>query len=251
MNRILSSRRAIGIAAFALVASVAVASTPPFSFVHFGNFKRMMHMGDTSGQIKLSQVPKTVGTWGVGALAGLKGEILVADGSVLVSRGTDPQGRLEATKVEDEAVLFASATVTEWTEVAIARDMNQAALEAFVVQQAKAKGIDTEQPFAFLVDGTYPSLQWHVVTGDTPSGQNAGGHGGNHSNHKTAMREFKNAGSSGRLVGIYSGKNLEGVVSHPGERFHLHYVDHARTVSGHVDSYAVQAGSVLKLPAIR
>jgi hypothetical protein len=44
------------------------------------------------------------------------------------------------------------------------------------------------------------------------------------------------------------GAALEGVVPHPGERLHLHDVDAAQTVSGHVDRYPVGAGSTLKLP---
>jgi hypothetical protein len=46
----------------------------------------------------------------------------------------------------------------------------------------------------------------------------------------------------------YSGAQLEGVVSHPGGRFHVHYAAAALEVSGHVDAYAVASGSILKLP---
>jgi hypothetical protein len=49
-------------------------------------------------------------------------------------------------------------------------------------------------------------------------------------------------------VGVYSGPALEGVVSHPGERLHIHYVDAAAAASGHVDRFSVGAGAVLKLP---
>jgi alpha-acetolactate decarboxylase len=62
------------------------------------------------------------------------------------------------------------------------------------------------------------------------------------------MRMFRQPGASGQLVGVYSGSALEGVVSHPGERFHLHFADAAATVSGHVDRYSVGAGAILKLP---
>jgi alpha-acetolactate decarboxylase len=50
------------------------------------------------------------------------------------------------------------------------------------------------------------------------------------------------------LVGLYSGEALEGVVSHPGERFHVHFVDPSLGFSGHVDGYAVARGATLKLP---
>ncbi|MBA4266934.1 MAG: hypothetical protein C0453_17805 [Comamonadaceae bacterium] len=62
------------------------------------------------------------------------------------------------------------------------------------------------------------------------------------------MKVFHDPGAKGQLVGIYSGAALEGVVSHPGERFHLHYANDQATASGHVDAYAVAAGAVLMLP---
>ena len=71
---------------------------------------------------------------------------------------------------------------------------------------------------------------------------------GGHANHQSGMKMFHAPGATGTLVGVYSGAGLEGVVSHAGERFHLHYVDSGATVSGHVDRYAVAAGAVLKLP---
>lgn len=254
MKPIFKHRSTISFALAALMASAAIASTLPFAFTHFGNFKHMSHTGDTAGKVKLSQVPSTKGTWGVGALAGLQGEIVVLDGKVWVSRGADALGRLENAKPEDEAVLFASATHTKWVEVPVPSDMTQAQLESFAISQAKQRGIDTDQAFAFLVDGIYPKLVWHVVTGEKSAGHSAsaqtghGGHGAGHANMQSGLRMFRQPDQAGRLVGIYSGKSLEGVVSHPGERFHLHYVDRDTKVSGHVDDYSVKAGAVLQLP---
>ncbi len=73
--------------------------------------------------------------------------------------------------------------------------------------------------------------------------------GGSHSNQQSGIKVFHAPGSTGQLVGVYGGVGLDGVVSHAGERFHLHYVDGGATVSGHVDRYAVGDGAVLKLPA--
>jgi alpha-acetolactate decarboxylase len=247
------TRRRLGAGIAALVAGTAIAAALPFSFTHFGNFRQMSHTGDTRAQVKLAAVPQVAGAWGVGAMAGLKGEILVHDGKVLVTPGSDPEGRTKPAAAGDEAVLFASAAVKSWVDVAVPRDMSQSGLEAFVIEHAKARGLDVEQPFAFLVDGTFPRLRWHVVTGEKPTAGShgaghGGGHGGGHANAASAMRDFHSPGTRGRLVGIYSGKALEGVVSHPGERFHIHYADQPVRVSGHVDAYAVAAGAVLKLP---
>ena len=237
-----------------LLAGTAWAAALPFDFVHHGNFQRMTHGGDTAGQVALAALPQQPGRWGLGATAGLKGEIVQLDGRLLVSAGSDAQGRVRAPHEGEQALLFAGAQVQAWQDVPVPRDMDAAAFEAFVQEQARGLGLAPEQPFAFRVEGRFPHLLWHVVTGEPAGGAGQsghaghGGHGGGHANARSDMRFFRQPGASGQLIGVYSGKALEGVVSHPGERFHLHYADAGATVSGHVDRYSVAAGAVLKLP---
>jgi alpha-acetolactate decarboxylase len=242
---------------FGLLAAAAGAWAASSGLFHVGNFRRMMHTGDTAGQKALAQVPQQAGTWGVGATGGLKGEIVQIDGRVLVSPGDDSQGRVRPPAADETAVLFASAQVSAWVDVPVPVDMDAVTFEAFVHQQAATQGLPADRPFAFRVEGRFPRLRWHVVTGDAPAGAQGGAHGGashgaagaaGHGNARSGMKVFYASGAQGQLIGIYSGAALEGVVSHPGERFHLHYVDSGATVSGHVDAYGVAAGSVLKLP---
>lgn len=238
---------------------MAWATGLPPGFTHHGNFQRMVHGGDTDGQVALASLPQQSGTWGVGALAGLQGEIVQVDGRLLVSPGSDAQGRTQAPAPGAQAVLFAGAPAQAWHAVTLPQAMDQAAFEAFVQVQAAAIGIAVDQPFVFRVEGQFPHLLWHVVTGAAPADgrhgqaqamQGRGGHGasGGHANERSDMRLFRQPDASGQLVGIFSGAALEGVVSHPGERFHLHYADAHATVSGHVDRYSVAAGAVLRLP---
>jgi hypothetical protein len=239
----------------AIVALLAVgwawAGTLPFGFVHHGNFERMMRSGNASGQVALAALAQLDGTWGVGATAGLKGEIVQIDGKLLVSPGSDEQGRVRPPQKGEQAVLFAGGRVQGWQDIAVPRDMDAATFEAFLQEQAKALGVTLDQPFVFRVEGRFPHLLWHVVTGEPgPGGGQAGhgGHGAGHANQRSDLRLFRQPGASGQLIGVYSGAALEGVVSHPGERFHLHFTDRDATVSGHVDRYSVAAGAVLKLP---
>lgn len=235
--------------AFALlIAGAAWASSLPFSFVHHGSFKRLMHTGDTTGQVALDALPQPGGTWGVGAMAGLTGEIVQIDGKLLVSPGSDDQGRVRPPQAGEQAVLFASGRVQAWQEVVVPRDMDAAAFEAFVQAQAKSLGLSTDQPFVFRLEGRFPHLLWHVVTGEKGPGGKHGGHGSGHANKHADMRLFRQPGATGQLIGVYSGAALEGVVSHLGERLHIHYADPGATVSGHVDTYSITAGAVLKLP---
>ena len=245
-------RPAHWILACVLFASAAWASSLPSDFVHHGHFKRMMHSGDTSGQVVLAALPQQGATWGVGATEGLRGEIVQIDGRLLVSPGSDPEGRVRAPREGEQAVLFAGARVQAWREVPVPRDMDQASFETFVQEQAKGLGLALDLPFVFRVEGRFPDLLWHVVTGVKGTGGGHGahrGHGAGHANERSDMRLFPQPGATGQLIGVYSGAALEGVVSHPGERFHLHFADAAATVSGDVDRYSVAAGAVLKLPA--
>lgn len=232
-----------------------MASAQSTSFQHFGNFQRMMQTGDTAGQVVLSTLDQSTGTWGVGALAGLKGEIVQVDGKLLVSLGTDPTGKVQAPQANDAAVLWASDKVAQWRQIPVPSDMNQSQFEKFVSDQAAANKLDLDQPFAFRVTGGYSHLIWHVLTGEKPEagstvqGTHGGhGHGAGHTNKQSGMKVFRNPTATGQLVAVYSGQKLEGAVSHPGERFHVHYIDDAQTVSGHVDQYNVRSGATLWLP---
>ncbi len=220
-----------------------------------GSFRRLAHTGDTSAQVRLDALRIGPGVWGVGALAGLSGEIVVVNGRILVSRGSDPQGRTSPANASDAAALYAGAIVESWHERVVPETMTRAAFERYVQASALEIGLSPDAPFAFRLEGTLPSLTWHVVTGQPASAAatlgHGVGHGGTHANKHAGMHVHKESGSIGMLVGIYSGAALEGVVSHPNERFHLHVIDPSLTRSGHVDDYSVSAGAVLYLPRVR
>lgn len=241
-----------------LIAGAALACAPqtfaqPTDFVHHGHFRRMMHTGDTGGRIELSALPVGSGHWGVGATAGLTAEVVQVNGRLLVSPGSDPQGRVRAPLPGEQATLFVGARVERWIDVPVPAAMNQVEFERFVRERAAAAGLSLDQPFVFRVEGRFPELLWHVVTGEATEhrphryGHGSGPHGTGHANARSDMRFFDQPGAAGQLIGVYSGETLEGIVSHPGERTHVHFTDSDVTVSGHVDRYAVAAGAVLRL----
>jgi alpha-acetolactate decarboxylase len=208
----------------------------------------MLHKGDRKGMVRLAPLGGEKGTYGVGALAGLRGEVLLWDGKMLVSRGHSRKGTTEAAAASDEAVLFVVARVQEWREVSVPRDMTQPQFDAFVIATAKEQGIDTGAAFPFLVRDARLDLVWHVVTGEADGGH-AGGHGGGtHQLGHAGQDVFRESVGRGMLAGFHSGAALEGVISHPGERFHVHYANPDLSVSGHVDEYRVGVGAILMLP---
>lgn len=248
--RTLKPIKSLAVATLLLVSAATWAVAPPFEFAAFGSAKRMIHTGDTRGQVKLADIPQSAGYWGLGALANRQGEVLLHDGRLLVSHGIDPQGHVAPPQAGDEAALLAVARVRQWAEVALPSDMGQRQFEAFVLAQARSLDLDLAAPFPYVVQGRYPQLTWHVVNGPRPAsgGPVLDSHANPPADLHAGQRVFVQPGSSGRLVGVYSGEQFEGVVSHAGERFHVHYADDALTVSGHVDAYAVARGSLLQLP---
>jgi hypothetical protein len=228
---------------FCLSVAVGSAAEGPFAISVSGNFKRMLHSGDASGKIALASLLRSAETYGIGALADLRGEIMLWEGKVLITPGESAAGAAQPPGAGDQAALLVTARVREWERITVPDDMPQKAFERWVTDTARARGIDTDRPFPFLVMGAISDYAWHVVTG---AGQGRGG--GAHGQGHAAIRLFSGAETKGKLVGFYSGEALEGVISHPGERFHVHYAGDDLKISGHLDSFGVRQGAALLLP---
>lgn len=245
----MNSLNALGVALLALMVGAthafAAESAEPFSVQAYGNFKQMAHTGNTDGVVKLAQLPGVKGSYGVGALAGMRGEVLLWDGRMLVSRGHSPKGETGPAMATDQAAIFVGGKVDGWQNIPVPADLSQAQFEAFVLASAKKLGLDVGKAFPFAVKGDKLSLTWHVVTGAASGAAHGSGtHGQGHAQ----SRIFKESGAGGVLLGFHTGAALEGVASHPGERFHVHYANADFSRSGHVDEYRVPSNAMLMLP---
>jgi len=233
-------------AAMVFTSEAAVSSDGKFNLEVFGSFKQMSQNADASATVRLESVSGKSGTYGVGALAGLRGEILIWDGRVLVSRGHDSGGRVEPASTSDEANLLIKATVVEWAEVETPADMNQSAFESFVRKEAQRRGLVDSMAYPYVVKGRFSRVLWHVVTG--AAAVPAAGGGNVHAQGHARTRTLEHKDVDGAMVGFYSGDRFEGVISHPDERFHVHFATAGLSASGHVDEYAILKGSTLLLP---
>jgi hypothetical protein len=183
--------------------------------------------------------------YAVGALGDARGEIAVLDGKAYLSYGREgihtvvhdvPDG--------EQAMLLVTARVDAWREVAVPADMPDHQLYLFILDQAERSGISTDAPFPFLIEGTMKDILWHVIDGPATEAENE------------SIRRLtdRNADASATLIGFFSA-SLQGVFTHPGESWHTHVVfghkgmaGHAGHRAGHVESFSVGTGAVLKLP---
>lgn len=203
-----------------------------YGFTVFGSYEAMHRDRDFESKISLEQISGQRGTWGLGALAGMAGEALLADGRILVSPGTSPQGQTRVANLGEGSAMFGMAQVRRWKSVRTERVLDGAGLRARILAEREKQGFGNDTPFPFLVRGRFVNLGWHVINGPPPA----------------PMRQFTESDASGQLIGLYSGAEFEGKITARGNRFHIHFLNRKKTRSGHVDAITVPAGSQILIP---
>jgi len=208
-------------------ASRAAPPAPVAIEVH-GALRELMHGGSTEGRVAVADVvtPTSVA---VGALAGLRGEVTILDGVVHTSRveaGSVVAGRGPG---DQRAALLVSATVPAWRVVPITDPIAADDLERRVGELLR--DASAADPTPFVIEGSFPILDWHVVDGPHQHGAPSG-----------VIRATPGAAL---LVGFYSTKH-EGTFTHMGQTTHVHVIAGGET--GHVDRVAIDAGAHLRVP---
>jgi acetolactate decarboxylase len=214
----------------------------PFGFKAYGVFSRMITQRNYLPVAVLKDATDGRTTDAVGAVSGLRGEISVIEGRLIVSYGVDCGAACPAAASET-ATLLATASAQHWRSIAIDKDLDAKATETFIRSQAKASGLDENKPFPFRIKGTIADFVMHVNAAPNPRFK---GHGLFDEMAVTGLA--KRPRLAGSVVEFYAPPPLQGVITHGGDYFHSHYVDEQRTTTAHLDSYGVAAGSTLMLP---
>jgi len=212
----------------------------------FGTLRAMMHEGRIDAQITLDQLLPNAQLYGLGALAELDGELTILGGEAWLARPDDDGSvHLEHEAESDAgAALLVVSEVAAWQEAKLPRDLSFEELEAEIARLAAAAGFGEESEFAFLLEGEFDELQWHVIDGRRlPPGPST------HAAHRAAGLKEQRAKARGTLVGVYSPR-AGGVFAHMGSKTHLHCVLEEPSASGHVDHVDLPAGTTIKFPVV-
>lgn len=213
-----------------------------FEFAVYGAFRDMMQKKDHAPKVELGKPLSQGATEAVGAASGLRAEITVIDGKPLVTYG-NPCASCPPLHSETAALLV-TGKVLSWSDpISLPDDLTGHALDRFIIERAIKAGLDMRQPFPIRIRGTLTNVAMHVLKAANPK---FGGHG---SGQPMALQEdIKAASIDGEVVGFYAPEALLGIVTHPGEPFHYHWVDLARTKTAHLDAFGMAKGSTLVLP---
>jgi hypothetical protein len=214
----------------------------PFGFKAYGVFSLMIQQRNYLPVVALKDAADASATDAVGAVSGLRGEISMIEGKLIVSYGVDC-GTACPSADSETATLLATASARNWRPVPIDKDLDAKATEDFIREQAKANGLIETKPFPFRINGAITNFVMHVNAAPNPRFK---GHGSFDEMAVTGLA--KGPRIAGMVVGFYAPPALQGVITHMGEFFHSHYVDEQKTTTAHLDSYGIAAGSTLMLP---
>jgi alpha-acetolactate decarboxylase len=218
----------------------------PTSLVQYGGMHETIGRKNHEARIDLSELLNRRHFYGVGALAELKGEISILDSKAVVTTvsADGKPSRLPGGK----ATLLVGQSVPAWNEVKIGKDITHEQIDETIRELAAINGINTSRPFLFMIEGECTEVRLHVINGACPMRARM---------KKEAIPddqkpfEFETKTVNATVIGVYAQDSV-GKLTHPDTAQHAHliYYDPAseQRVTGHLETYGVQAGATLKLP---
>ena len=205
---------------------------------HFGVMREVMMEGKTEPRAALAPYQHK-GCYGVGALAGLAGEVMIDDGTVSLAR--DRATAIAAGAGDAQATLLTVAEVANWRELAVAAGADLDAIERAVAAALPDPQAADVAPLPFLVSAPSADVEMHVARGVCP-------HGASDPEHAPDI--WRGTGARVRVVGFYA-PGKAGVMTHHGTALHAHAMASSGSTKamGHVDTLVVGPGARLFLPA--
>jgi acetolactate decarboxylase len=191
-----------------------------------GAMKNIMQRGDLSAKLTVDTIEKK-NLFGLGPVAGLKGEMIILDGIVHTSTIADKKILSGINKMTDAAMLVYSY-VPEWKRAdTVVHIADYKSLEAFVTALAQQQGLSI--PFVFKIEAT-ASIEGHVI--DWHEGEEH-----TMDNHKQFAGKINNDQASVQLLGFYSDKH-HGVFTHHSTNMHIHALT-KEGITSHLDEISI------------
>jgi hypothetical protein len=215
------------------------------SVVQYGGMRAVMREGDVGPRLAIVDAVADPRAHGVGALAGLGGEVTILAGEAWVTRVEDgaPRTTGPAALAGDAATLLALGALSPVDAASVDERLDQAAFEETLAALARARGGDpAARPFLFTVRGRAERLAVHVIAGECA-------HANPDADALRLVRGDREQPIEVVLVGVYA-EGREGVMTHHGSRTHVHalLLEGGARMTAHVDDLVLAPGAVIALP---
>lgn len=204
-----------------------------------GALKNVMIKGDLSAHVNIDTLNKSH-LFGLGPVEGLKGEIMILDGTVYSSSKNEGSLVHQQNKTTAASMLVYS-NVEKWNAFSVnASVKNIKELEELVERTAVINGYDSGLPFCFKIEAAPSKANFHIIDWEEGTAHTM-------ENHK----QFSYAGELQNkkvvLLGFYS-RHHQGIFTHHTAFSHVHLLDVETKTVGHLDSIALQGSIVISLP---
>lgn len=208
---------------------------------HFGALRNFMHKGDISAKVDCSAFRDQTHFYALGALEDLQGEILILDSKVHNSTVEEDQVKLDSS-FDFKASLFVSAIVPKWKTIQVPTEVkSRQALEDFISSTASSHGINTAEPFPFMLAGPVDALDWHVIKWDVTDKEHT------HQKHVESGAQGTMEHATVTVLGFHSTKH-QTIFTHHTSYVHMHVLNEQDEIAGHVDDIVLGPGVALKIP---
>jgi acetolactate decarboxylase len=196
-----------------------------------GALRDIMHKGDASRKkslMKLGEKPDNL--YALGAVEGLKGEILIWNGKPFIGYvAADSTAKMDTTFARN-ATLLVYAVVEKWRQFEVPDSVaTYQELDAFIGQLAVKNGFNPqEKPFPFLMKGKMATLDGHIINwreGDTEH---------SHQKHIESGWHQQLTDADVDILGFYSTEHHT-IWTHHSTNMHLHFLTNDHQISGHLD----------------
>ncbi len=190
-----------------------------------GAMRNTMFNGQLAGLISLDSIARP-GTFGIGPVEYLRGELLVMDGVVYRSTAQGDSTMKVEVAPAVRAPFFVHQHVEQWTEVALPPTVTDlSSLDAYLTERYGALG----QAFAFRIVGDFSVIDIHIV--DLTPGTVVNGPDDAHRENKY----YRIRDSRVEVVGFFSTKH-KAVFTHHDTNIHVHAITAERDLMGHVEA---------------
>jgi acetolactate decarboxylase len=198
-----------------------------------GAMRNTMFNGQLAGMIQLDSMAKP-GTYGIGPVEYLRGELMLWDGHAYRSTAKDDSAMVVEERPESRAPFFVHQRVQEWTDVALPDSITDLPmLDALLTARYAAIG----KPFAFKLQGKVIEVHAHIV--DVTPGAVINGPDDAHRENKHYTLRDRNMD----LIGFFSTKH-KAVFTHHDTHIHVHAITAERDWMGHVEAVRFDAKEV-------
>lgn len=240
-----------GALAVAACATVTIPAMKDGLVEYYGSQKTIFDTGKAEGKVPLAAMSGANAAFGVGAYAGLDGEITVYEGKPYVTQVRGNSYTMNHS--QNGAAIFAVWTKnTEWRDEPVPAEVKgYLDLQRYIKTRAAAAGIDTSKPFPFLMSGTPAELKWHInvdLTEGKPIdkalfAKSKAGYV--MKNQPVDIIGFYSENHPGVFISAYAPAIKEHNVKNT---IHFHFVAKDGKSAGHIDDIVLAGGMTLRLP---